>query len=105
MSISRRRFLQTGVIAAVAATTPIGTLAQVADKTARAQSKGAPYHSIPYASRLDPVFYLKQSSFAPYLNTQFRVRSANSKQAVNLTLVEVADLRTSKTKQNEDGYS
>lgn len=105
MSISRRRFLQTGVLVAVTASTPIGTLAQVADKAARAQSKGAPYHPIPYASRLDPVFYLKQSSFAPYLNTQFRVRSASSKQAATLTLVAVADLRTSKTKQDEDGYS
>ncbi len=102
MSISRRGFLQAGMLAAVAAGTPLRALAQADDEAA--QGKGAPLEPIPYASRLDPVFYLKQSSFAPYLNTQFRARGAN-KQAATLTLVAVNDLRAGKTKQNEDAFS
>ena len=102
MSISRRSFLQAGAMAAFAAGTTRGALAKLGDKTGQAPRKGAPPQPIPYAARLDPIFYLKQSSFAPYVNTPFRVRNADSKQTTTLTLVAVADLRSSQTKQNEE---
>src|SRR5438874_5550710 len=105
MSISRRSFLQAGAMAAFAAGTTRGALAKLGDKMGQASSKGASPQPIPYAARLDPIYYLKQSSFAPYVNTPFRVRNADSKQTTTLALVAVADLRSSQTKQNEDAYS
>ena len=43
---------------------------------------------IPYESQLERAFYLKKSSFTPYVNTTFRLHTADSK-VVTLTLAEV----------------
>jgi hypothetical protein len=105
MFISRRSFLQAGVIAAVVASTLRGALAQRTSKATQGHRKGTSLEPVPYEARKDRVFYLKRSSFAPYMNTPFRVRSTSSKGAATLTLVAVTDLHGSAAKDSEDAYS
>lgn len=92
MDISRRKFVRTGVIASALAAIPLA-LAKTA--AARDGGKTLPQSLIAGAnggaegqsSALD--FYSK-SRFAPYVNSQFQVKSSQL-ETVKVTLAEVAD--------------
>lgn len=77
MSTSRRNFLKTGTMVALATGVPIAMV----EKVAAAES-------IPTSTT---AFGLRKSDFKAELNTQFRVTANKSKVCVKL--VEVADLR------------
>ena len=107
MTIARRTFLQAGAVATVitiATSLPLKALARVGGgQTPTGQHPAAPPFAVPYASQLDPVFYLKKESFTPYLNTSFAV-GGKGKQA-RLTLIAVEDLRASARRPDRDGFA
>ena len=77
MSTSRRNFLKTGTMVALATGVPIAMVEKVAASESLTASTAA--------------FGLRKSDFKAELNTQFRVAANNSKVCVKL--IEVADLR------------
>ncbi|MFN2529914.1 MAG: hypothetical protein ABR555_01325 [Pyrinomonadaceae bacterium] len=74
MAKSRREFLQSSLIAVVAAAVPIELTHNVFGQHSGA-GKQTNYFQIPVQSQADPLIYLKQSSFEPYVNSIFRVHS------------------------------
>jgi hypothetical protein len=86
MSLSRRKFIKAGVCVAAFATLPL--------KSALGQngpeSRGASQPLLSDQTGLEQLDYYTQSSFAPYLNTQFRVYLTTSSTR-GLKLVEVSD--------------
>lgn len=54
---------------------------------------------IPAASMRDPLYYLTAGSFSPYVGTQFSI-SLNRFRTVEVTLVEVEDLRPAAIKES-----
>ena len=107
MTIARRTFLQAGAVATVttiATGLPLRALARAgAGQPPAGQHPAAPPFEIPYASQLDPVFYLKKESFTSYLNTSFAV-GGKGKQA-RLTLIAVEDLRANARRPDRDGFA
>jgi hypothetical protein len=105
MSLSRRKFMKAGIVAAACATLPLksalgrnvqenrgwsllgktGTQAQVSDKMG-----------------LEQLDYLTQSSFTPYVNTQFRVYLSPSS-VRGLKLMEVSDFLATLPKSESKG--
>ncbi|MGB9180199.1 MAG: twin-arginine translocation signal domain-containing protein [Pyrinomonadaceae bacterium] len=87
MSISRRKFLQVGAVAAVAAGTPLSitALADVA-KTSKA---GALKASTKAASAI-PVSHMSKAQFASHLNTTFFIRSVGAHE-LPVRLIELED--------------
>jgi hypothetical protein len=92
MSISRRGFLQSAFVSALAAglfsPSAISVFAQKSDlKDARG------YFQLPAQVFGERLFHLSRASFEPYLQSGFRVTVGPYK-VVNLTLVKVQDRRT-----------
>lgn len=81
MSLSRRKFMKAGVIAAACSALPL--------KTALGQNVGLPLSSFSRTAA-DQLAYHTRSSFAPYVNTQFRVYLGPSNTR-GLELVEIGD--------------
>lgn len=91
MSISRRGFLQSAFVSAVA----VGLFSQSAvpafgQKSDLKDSKG--YFQVPPQAFGDRLFHFTQATFEPYLQSDFRVTVGPYK-VVNLTLVKVEDQR------------
>lgn len=89
MSLSRRKFMKAGVVAAACAVLPVKS---ASGRSATATRGGS---LIPLAQQASSVNseqlgYYTKSSFAPYLNTQFRVYLSQSSTRT-LKLVEVRD--------------
>ena len=102
MAISRRSFLHAGAVAAVAAGLPLGVFAR---GKGQAPEEPNPAHipfPVPDASRFDPIFYMNKASFAPYLDSTFRLRGEGQQSAV-LTLVAVEDLKAGARRPGRDG--
>ncbi|HYW71903.1 MAG TPA: twin-arginine translocation signal domain-containing protein [Pyrinomonadaceae bacterium] len=72
MTTSRRQFLQTGTIAAVAAAVPIKAVASWLQQPD------------------DPLQYYSKATFVSYVNSIFQIQAASG--TVNTTLVSVSDL-------------
>jgi hypothetical protein len=103
MSLSRRRFLQTGAVAVVAATVISNPLQSFAQTVVDGRA-GAPYFPVPDAVRLDSAVYLQKVAFTPYVGTQFRVQGGGK--GGLLTLTQVDDLRgNGKTAAAGNGFS
>jgi hypothetical protein len=103
MSLSRRRFLQTGAVAAIAATVISNPLQSFAQTGAGGRA-GAPYFPVPDAARLESAVYLQKVAFTPYVGTQFRVQGGGK--GGLLTLTQVDDLRSNdKTVGAGNGFS
>jgi hypothetical protein len=96
MSNSRRDFLKTGAMAALFLGTPVSQLAK-GQRRLGSQARVGDRFQIPGQSEYDPLFNLRRSSFAPYINSSFVVRSSTSKlaKAASLTLVSVSGLSAS----------
>ena len=101
MSISRRGFLQSACISAVAAGlfshSAVFVLAQ---KSELKDSKG--YFQIPPQALGERVFHFTQATFKPYLQSEFIVTVGPYK-VVKLTLIEVEDERPRKGVQQPEG--
>ncbi|HEX8071199.1 MAG TPA: hypothetical protein VF546_14685 [Pyrinomonadaceae bacterium] len=81
---TRRKFLRASAVAALFAGVPLRS-------SARAGAHAAAF-PLPYASQLDPVYYLTKASFVPYLKSQFNAYAGEDGRALPLTLVGVSDL-------------
>lgn len=89
MSVSRRNFLRTGTMIAVSAALPLSLATFAAGQQRRPVSR-VPDHlaSLPAASRQNPLYYYNQQTFAPYVNSIFKV---NSLEGAEIVLVEVKE--------------
>jgi hypothetical protein len=101
MSISRRGFLQSAFVSAVA----VGIFSQSAlpafgQKSEVKDSKG--YFQVPPQAYGERLFQFTQSTFEPYLRSEFRVTVGPYK-VVRLTLVKVEDQRPRKGAETSEG--
>ena len=84
MSVVRRNFLKAGIMAAVAAgfltRSPLTALAQ--------DSKSTGYFPVPFEAKTENTFYFKQSTFEPYVNTDFKVQASRITATLRLIAVE-----------------
>jgi hypothetical protein len=87
MSISRRRFIRIGTIAAVAAGISLksGVLVRAQDLTEKGSLQ---------AAAVDPLLNYTQATFAQYVNSIFRLRGFTT---VDVTLMKVRDSLPAKT--------
>ena len=92
MANSRRNFIKKSAMAVVAAGIPI-ELSRVV--FARSGSEG---FSVPSESLNDPLMYLKQSSFEPYVNSIFQVRTTGFTSNLTLRQVGTQSVRTRSAK-------
>lgn len=98
MSLSRRKFMQAGVVAAACAALPL--------KSAMAQNKagggsmagGASTQETARPASVERLNYYSRASFAPYLNTEFRVH-LDASSSLGLKLVEVQDSTSAKSQE------
>ena len=89
MNNSRRRFLKTGSIVALAASIP-AQLDQVLGQGRRPITQAPGVNGvIPLQSQRDPLLYLRRSYFQPYVNSRFEVLTAMGTRVVPLTLATV----------------
>jgi hypothetical protein len=101
MSISRRGFLQSACISAVAVGMFSGSAVSIfGQKGELKDSKG--YFQLPPQALGERLFHFTQATFEPYLQSDFRVTVGPYK-VVNLTLVKVEDQRPRKGAQREEG--
>lgn len=101
MSISRRGFLQSAFVSAVA----VGIFSQSAvpafgQQSAPKDSKG--YFQVPQQAFGERSFHFTQATFEPYLRSEFRVTVGPYK-VVKLTLAKVEDQRTGKGLESAEG--
>jgi hypothetical protein len=101
MSISRRGFLQSAFVSAVAvgmfSGSPVSVFGQ---KSELKDSKG--YFQVPPQAFGEPLFHFTQSTFEPYLQSEFSVTVGPYK-VVKLTLVKVEDQQPRKGLQRAEG--
>ncbi|MDT7542413.1 MAG: hypothetical protein QOE33_2317 [Acidobacteriota bacterium] len=91
MNITRRSFLRAGSVSALLAGLNLSPARLVfGQQKGGAQGKG-PF-AIPYEAKIDPAFYFTRDTFAPYLNSTFRI-SRGKGIAFDATLVEVFDFQ------------
>jgi hypothetical protein len=101
MSISRRGFLQSAFVSAVAVGVLSGSAVNVfGQKSDLKDSRG--YFQIPPQALGERLFHFTQATFEPYLQSDFRVTVGPYKM-VNLTLVKVEDQRPRKGLQRGEG--
>lgn len=93
MSISRRKFLQAGSIAAIAAGIPLKVLAS--------ESSSANSKLFPGLASSPPRSSMDSELFSRYLNTQFTLRRGQAK--AKFTLVEVRHWTSRDSKKSLDG--
>jgi Domain of unknown function (DUF6916) len=98
MSISRRKFLQTGSVVALSAGFPLkAALTATGQSAAGAAASsgaaegmaGAAAAATVKATPARPALLLSKATFAPYLNTAFVIKSRRAK-AVEVKLIEVS---------------
>jgi hypothetical protein len=69
------------------------------------RTSGAGGFAVPYEAKTDAVFYFSHETFAPYLNTTFRIATRAKGAAFDATLVQVFDYqaqaRARKTKTHD----
>jgi hypothetical protein len=89
MTTSRRKFVKSGLLAAVFAGICFDAQKQVFGQQGNSQGGRTISASVPNEARMDDVFYFRRSTFEPYLNTEFRVRLGVT--TTTLKLVEIVD--------------
>lgn len=92
MSLSRRKFLRAGAVSALLAGLELNpaklVFGQQQQEGASAARGG---FSIPYEAKTEAAFYFTHETFAPYLNSTFRL-SRGKGIAFDATLVSVSDI-------------
>jgi hypothetical protein len=89
MNISRRKFVRAGTVSALLAGLSLSSAKSIFGQ--KQKSPGVGGFALPYAAKTDPVFYFSRETFAPYMNTTFRIASRQKGAAFDATLVEVFD--------------
>jgi hypothetical protein len=90
MSISRRKFLRAGTVAAMAAAVPLKSALLAAGQGIRKERDGNPGEGFPVNITNDPLSYYTKSAFSSYLNSIFLLR-AGLLGAIEVTLTQVED--------------
>jgi hypothetical protein len=88
MSLSRRKFLRAGAVSALFAGLNLG-LAKLA--FGQTKSRGAGGFAVPYDAKTEPMFYFTRETFAPYLNSTFRLSTRAKGVTFDATLVSIFD--------------
>lgn len=88
MTISRRKFMKAGMMVAACAGIPLKSYLANSQEVAVKRSKTPALKALP--QKTDMLGYYNQSTFAPYVNTEFRVR-LNASKVRSIKLVEVKD--------------
>jgi hypothetical protein len=90
MSISRRRFLRAGSVAALAAAVPLKGALSVAGQGIRKDRDGNPSDGVPDGIVNSPLFYYTKAAFSSYLNSTFLVQAV-ALGTIEVTLTQVRD--------------
>ena len=90
MSISRRRFLRAGSVAALAAAVPLKAALSAAGQGIRKELDENPSDHLPGDIANGPLSYYTKSAFSSYLNSTFVVQ-AGALETVEVTLTQVRD--------------
>jgi hypothetical protein len=89
MSISRRRFLRAGSVAALAAAVPLKGALRVAGQGIRKNLDGNPSDRLPGDIANSPLSYYTKAAFSAYLNSTFLVQALAG--TIEVTLTQVRD--------------
>jgi len=90
MSISRRKFLRAGSVAALAATVPLKSALLAKGQENRKARDGNPGDRLPIDPNNSPLSYYTKSAFSAFLNSTFLVQ-AGLLGTVEVTLTQVRD--------------
>ena len=90
MSISRRRFLRAGSVAALAAAVPLKAALVATGQGTRKGLDGNPSDRLPDEIANGPLSYYTKSAFSAYLNSTFLVQ-ASAFGTIEVTLTQVID--------------
>ena len=93
MSISRRRFLRAGSVAALAAAVPLKGAPSADGQGIRKDRDGNPSDLLPDSIVESPLSYYTKAAFSAYLNSTFLVRAA-ALGTIEVTLTQVRDTAT-----------
>lgn len=93
MSISRRRFLRAGSVAALAAAVPLKAALVATGQGTRKGLDGNPSDRLPGEIANGPLSYYTKSAFSAYLNSTFLVQ-ASAFGTIEVTLDQVRDTAT-----------
>ena len=104
MSISRRKFLQVGTVAALAAGIPLKTTLVANGQGMRKGSDGNPGDRLPTDITDEPLSYYTKAAFSAYLNSTFFLRT-ESLGAVAMTLTEVKDMTGATNEPGRECFS
>lgn len=91
MVVSRRGFLKRGSLVVLAAGTSLGFADRAFGRETYADYDGATQHDLPAQGNKPASFIFTKASFAPYVNTVFRIYPDTSK-VLKTTLVSVGDI-------------
>jgi len=90
MSISRRRFLRAGSVAALAAAVPLKRTPSVAGQGIRKDQDGNPSDVLPASIVNSPLSYYTKDAFSAYLNSTFLVQAVGLG-TIEVTLTQISD--------------
>lgn len=90
MSISRRRFLRAGSVAALAAAVPLKGALSVAGQGIRKDRDGNPGDGVPNSIVHSQLSYYTKAAFSAYLNSTFLVQAV-ARGTIEVTLTQVRD--------------
>jgi hypothetical protein len=94
MSISRRLFLRSGALTAVAAGMALGTgKLALAQKRKSSRPTIQPVDGVPYRAQQDTLFSYRRAAFEPCVGSVFQTRGADGK-TINLTLISVTEYKS-----------
>lgn len=93
MSISRRFFLKSGTMTALAASLAVGAGDVLAQKSKQARPNINPTNSIPYETAHDALLYYTRAAFDPCVGSVFQATGRDG-HVVDLTLISVTQYET-----------
>jgi hypothetical protein len=102
MNLSRRNFLRAGTVSALLVGLNLSPANLVFGQT---KSRGKGSFAVPYEAKTEPIFYFTRETFAPYLNSTFRLTTRAKGVAFDATLVGVFDYQAQALKRKIKTHS
>src|SRR5258708_54026 len=100
MTISRRKFLRAGTVAALAAGIPLKSALNAFGQGTRKERDGNPGEG----SFVDPLSYYTKSAFAAYINSTFLLK-VGATGTVAVTLNEIKDIGSGTGASGQESFS
>ncbi len=100
MPLTRRRFIKTGALSALAAGCALGPARVFAQE-------GTTYYDVPYEATTSNIYYFEQSTFEPYVGGYFRAYAGRTAATLKLLAVKgyvpstTTKITTTRTKPTE----